>query len=106
MGACRRVGNRNVNESKDIGREFPLSAEIIEAQTRQIETRTRRTLALGLSLIGFAALMSSGAYSYVTGNLTLFLSVWSVLAIPLGAVFAHYFGKNGRNDQNDDTGAA
>jgi energy-converting hydrogenase Eha subunit A len=94
-----------MNNKRDIGSDLPLTAEVIEAQTRQIETKTRRLLAICLFSTAMITLGAAALYSYFVEAPTAFLAIWSVLALPLGAMFTHYFGKTKPDDKGDDSGS-
>lgn len=94
-----------MNNNRDIGRDLPLTAEVINAQTRQIETKTRRLLAICLFSTAMTTLGAAGLYAYLAGAPTAFLAVWSVLALPLGAMFTHYFGRTKADDKGDNSGS-
>jgi membrane protein DedA with SNARE-associated domain len=88
---------------REIGQAFPLEVEVLDAQTRQIETKTRAAIALLVLAASAIALVATGVYAYQTGNPQALSIVWSLVALPLGAVLAYYFGRTKAHEQDDES---
>jgi len=91
-----------MEKTPKVGKEFPLDAKIIEAQTRNTVEKTRAILATTVLVASVGALAIAGLVVAMTRDMSFLPSVWSVVAMPLGAVIGHYFGKAQSNDKNDD----
>ncbi|WP_281856141.1 hypothetical protein [Litoreibacter halocynthiae] len=84
-----------------IGSDFPLEVRVIEANTRHTIEKTRSLIAATVLASSTVALAIVGVASTVSGDYTSLSYIWSVVAMPLGAVMAHYFGKAQTNDKDN-----
>lgn len=84
-----------------IGKEFEIGAVIIDAETRQIEVKAKNRIAMGLLAFSALAIFVGGYLAIQTGNSSALSKTWAVVAMPVGAIIAHYFGER-RNDRKDD----
>jgi uncharacterized Tic20 family protein len=85
----------------NIGREFPLEAKIIDATTRQFVAKTRAILATGFAIISIMALSICAIVALIRDDFGILALVWSIVAMPIGAIVTHYFGKEKANETND-----
>lgn len=86
-----------------IGRDLPL--EIIEATTRWEIEKTRSKLALFVMIGSLLSLLVAGAIGVYQGNTAYLLTVWSVVAAPIGWVVGHYFRGSSSTNERDNKGS-
>jgi hypothetical protein len=89
-----------------IGTEFPISKEIVAATTHQITELTRSTIALAFLSFGGLALALAAIYCIHKEDFQVLLTLWAVLAAPLGAIVYHYFPGRNLDGKNDDESPA
>ena len=80
-----------------VGEDFDLSAELIDAIASAKEKSTRSRLAYCVYVGAACALVVSSFRGFYDGSFDELQSVWNAAGPVLGAVFHHYFGgSNGR----------
>jgi hypothetical protein len=83
------------------GHEFELSAEVIQEQRLTGREVTRSKLAIVTSTSCMVALLIAAIQGFVIDEFSALRSVWSFVAMPIGAIIAHYFGERQRNEENN-----
>jgi hypothetical protein len=86
-----------------IGEDLPLS---IAAKTRYVTELTRSAIALSVVVATVLALCVTAAICLYRGDFQILLSLWAVVAAPLGWVIGHYFRGTNTNGQKDNASTA
>ena len=85
-----------------IGRDFPLEVEVIDARTRNFVAKTRAALAATIVLAALLAIAVCAIFAMFNSDFSPLSTTWSIVAMPVGAIIGHYFGKAKSNEKNDD----
>jgi hypothetical protein len=79
--------------SNDIGEDFPLTVELVDAQTRSREAKIRGYVALVIVIFSTAVMASAAVLGVVDGTFNELEAVWIAAAPLIGAVANHYLGR-------------
>lgn len=89
-----------------IGKDFALAKELIVAKTQHVTELTRSAIALAVVLVAISALLVTAAICAYRGDFQVLLTLWAVVAAPLGCVIGYYFRGSNTNGQENNTRAA
>jgi hypothetical protein len=89
-----------------IGNDFPVTKEVIFAETKRMTEFTRSTIALSVVLFGIIALIAAAAVGVYKGEFSALQALWAISAAPLGWIIGYYFRGNSSNGQKDNESAA
>ena len=96
-----------MKRSKEIGKDFPVQdAAVIDARRRYRESKTAAWIAAGILSASGLALVGTAILGLMRGEFGALHMVWSITALPVGAVITHYFERRNRHVEKDDAGAA
>lgn len=79
--------------SINVGEDFPLDAEVIDAKARYAETKTRGRIAFLILILSAAAVMGATGIGFVDGSFNELNCVWIAAGPLIGAVVARYLGR-------------
>lgn len=79
--------------SIDVGEDFPLDAEVIEARARYTETKTRGRIALLILGLAAVAVVTATIIGLADGSFNELNCVWIAAGPFIGAVVGHYLGR-------------
>lgn len=77
----------------DVGEDFPLDAEVIDARARYVEAKTRGRVAIGILSFAAIAIMVSFTIGLVDSTFNELNCVWIAAGPFLGAVVGRYLGR-------------
>lgn len=93
-----------MDQPKEIGRDFPVEdAAVIEAKRKYLETKTASVLAAFIMLTVVATLFAAFVYGFLYDSFSALHTIWSIVALPAGAVITHYFERRTRHEQENNT---
>ncbi|QMU57039.1 MAG: hypothetical protein GKR98_01775 [Boseongicola sp.] len=91
-----------MEKEPNLGKDFPLELRIIEARTRWLSEATRSWIALAVTVGSVTAMTAAAALALIHGEYGYLSTVWSLVAMPIGAVLGHYFGRSNQDEEVDN----